>query len=375
MADLRLYMETTAGVSPSTASVSVRGGLKSVRNYIIGQDGQTATGHEAITDPIEVTDAIIELTGSTHTHNDGYRLKRVQPKADPFFWWCYCEGISDIRGVGRPSQFTTDGPGIFEASLISKSAMYPGWRFGGCSFTPRPFAVLKDDSIPTGVTSIYRENGTVQSDVTYAQEWLRYVDVETIPSGEYVTANAGRFIFDVAASAVPHGKSAGNGQLRMFLKKKTIKMTWYHVPELYVNTQDPTIESYIDRTIGKVNQYDWWNYGKGTLLLEGINVVRYTPIVPDVLEWSGSAGVFANQKLVDITFFFTEMNPTRGAAELAVTTGTQDVPHGHNLVPFAHTSSWYYVKTQVPGHAASSGRPIIPSFPYQFLFTNPGVIA
>jgi hypothetical protein len=368
-------MERVSGISPSTASVSVRGGLKSIRNYVIGQDGISGTGHSAITDTYEVTDAIIELMGSTHTHSDGYRLKRVQPKADPFFWWCYCEGISDIRGVGRPSEEVSDILGLFEAQPVYKTAMYPGWLFNGAAFTPRPFAVLRDDSIPTGIVDIYRENGTVNSSVPYAQEWLRYVDVETIPAGEYITANAGRYVFDVAASAIPHEKIAGDGQLRLFIKSKTIKMTWYHVPELYVNTQNSSITSYIEQCIGKVNQLDWWNYGKGTLLLEGINVVRYTPIVPDVLEWSGSAGIYANQKLVDITFFFKHLNPTRGAKEFSLTTNIQDVPYGHNLVPWAHTQKWYYVKTQVASHAASSGRPIYPSIPYQILFTNPGVVA
>lgn len=400
MPNLRLYMERATGRGPSKASFSVMGGGKSTRTYLIGKDGvdegDDDVAHSPITSATEVYNTLVELMGNTTTYANSEtlasadpRLKRVLPMADPFFQWLYCESIGNVTGIGRPSMVESSPYQILEAPCIDNVAFYPGYEFSDVTFTQRPYTLLQDDEIP--IASI--EWDPIEAAVTvpkpYPYEWLRFVDVETVPAGEYITAQAGQFVFDVASGLSPNSISAGSGQLRMLLKKKTIKMTWYHVPYAYVETGNTSITSYIQEGIGCINQHDWWIYPEGTLLLDGIHVVRYAPLVPKISAYGVSGAtaesttVLSSQKLCNITFLFSFWNPPLGkdlagnSATPTVSARSQIVQAGHNLVPYAHAMQYYYVKTTNLNAAFTNAinRPIYPSFPFQLLFANPGIIA
>lgn len=400
MANTRLYMEEVHGKSPSQAGFTVRGGGRSVRNYIIGNDGSGDASHTAIASTTELYTALVEFLGATNTHSDGKRLKRTLPLADPIYQWCMCESIGNIQGLGNPGAKLASNPfNILEAPTVDYYSLYPAYLLSSVTFTPRPYASLQDDSIGVGQVIWYDQEGNSVGGgggiklINYAKEWLRFTDVETVPMGEYITAQAGQFKFDVASGLSPDGKAAGNGQLRMLAKKKTVKMTWYCVPYAYLDTGSQARVSYIDQGIGCINQYDWFNFPKGSLLLEGVAVNRYTPVVPQSLVLSGSGGVsFANTKLCDITFLFSYQNPIiakdvddggnqifygkdagNGRATPRTSTNLNDIQAGWNLVPYAHQMGWYYAKTNIPGFPASDKRPLYPSFPFELLFTNPGV--
>ncbi len=379
-------METIDGKSPSQAGFSIRGAGRSVRNYIIGDDGNGQ--HTRINGTSEIYSSVVEILGETRTHEDGIRLKRTLPLADPVFQWLICESIGNVAGLGNPGAAIASNPyGILEAPTVDYFALYPAYAFSGVTFTPRPYASLKDDDIPTG-TLVYTDvEGTTQTS-DYAQEWLRYTDVETVPAGEYITAQAGQFVFDVASGFSPDGRPAGNGQLRMFVKRKMIKVTWYCVPYEYIDTGDSSLPSWIELGLGCVNQFDWWNYKAGSMLLEGVMVNRYTPAVPKSIVWNGSGLVsYANQKLCDISFMFSHLYPVIGKDTLKIfgleAGGNRATPRapkndnviqaGHNLVPYAHQMGWFYARTKIPGYTASDNQPLYPSFPFQLLFANPGV--
>ena len=383
-------METIGGQSPSAAGFTIMGGGRSVRNYIIGDDGQSgAAAHPPVTDTVELFDAIVELMGETRVYDSSeLHLSRTLPLADPIFQWMFCESIGSLSGRGRPTQTASNPLGILEAPTVDYAAFYPCWLFSGVNFTQRPYAVISDSSIPEDEVEWVTEDGFDGTN-GYAEEWLRFVDVEDIPAGEYITAQAGQFIFDVNSSLAPNSRPAGVGQLRMLLKRRMIKMTWFQVPYNYIDlgpfATTPDDESWIVRAIGKVNQRDWWLYPKGTMLLEGIGVSRYTPVVPQVLSWRGGpfgGGVgFSNQKLCNITFFFSFFNPPLGKdsagnpAEPSIPIREiQDVTRGWNLVPYAHMGGFYYVKTKaLSGFSDASNRPIYQSFPMELCFTNPGI--
>ena len=378
MAQLRLFQERVAGNSPSKAGFTVRGGGRSVRNYIIGTEA------DPVTTVGEIHQGIIEMMGDTGYHSDNLRIKRTLPLADPEYYWMFCEGIGDIAGIGRPTLEASDPSGSLEAPPVDYVATYPQYGFSGCTFSPRPYAVVQDEAIPTTTLEWRDVEGTAFSG-DYAMEWLRFVDVETIPGGEYITAQAGQFLFDVNSGLRPDGVAAGAGQLRMFVAKKTIKMTWFQVPYAYIDPTTNLLNTYIGYTIGKVNQYDWWKWEKGTLLLEGVMVNRYTPIVPvaTLVSPDDSDVAFSTEKLCDITFMFSHVNPPLGkdSADAAGTPRTpsilsspgpvQVVQQGHNYVPYAHQMGWFYAKTNIPGYSHATNRPIYPSMSYHHLFTNP----
>lgn len=395
MANLRLFMERYSGRSSSKAGFTMRGGAKSVRNFVIGDDGQVSGGspvNAPVTSSTEVYDAVKELMGYTEPHEDGTKLKRVLPLGDPFWQWLYVESIGSITGVGRPTLTASNPFGILEAPTLDYYMLQPCYEFNDVTFSQRPYATLSDDAIPTGSIR-YADLEGVESDKTYAQEWLRYVDVETVPGAEFITAQAGQFLFDVASTSAPDGRPAGTGQLRMLVKKKVIRMTWYQVPYAYVEGSG-TQETYIMQALGCVNQYDWWKYPRGSMLLEAVGVNRYSPILPKMtgnLSGTTTTATFANEKTCDITFIFSYLNPPLGkdAAGNAATPSTptgplpgpifgdpgpiQVVQAGHNLVPYAHQMQWFYARTRMSGYANASNRPIYPSIPMQLIWTNPNV--
>lgn len=388
MADLRLYMEKIAGESPSTAGFTRMGGGKSHRIYYIGDDGQRdGSGnpvHDEIESASEVYDAVIDLMGETKLHSDGFRLNRKLPKADPFWQWLFVDEIANITGLGRMTQVVSTPGQQLEAPAIDYVAFYPGMRFD-VNFTPRPYALIQDGQIATGTVNWANQRG-VETTTTYAEEWLRYTDQESIPGGEYITAQSGQFLIDVAAGVAPNNIPATGGQLRMFVASEGIKITWYEVPYSYVDSGDYLTPSYLMQGLGCVNQYDWRKYGKGQLMLESIGVQRYTPTIPQVQIWDGNRAVFTNNKLCNITFIMkytdrgigkdingNDATPTVPAAYPATAGPIQTVQTGWNLVPYAHMMSWFYAKTRILGYSEANNRPIFPSFPFQLLFTNPGI--
>lgn len=400
MANSRLYMEKAGGRSPNTASFSIQGGAKTSRTFYIGDDGQRdpfgAVIHTAVTSITEVHNAIKEILGHSERHDDTLRIKRTRPMADPEYYYLHAESIGNIAGIGRPT-LTAAHQGLFQESpQVDNFQLYPCYEFSGVCFTQRPYRILPDSAITTGSLIYADENGD-EDDLSFAREWFRYVDVETIPSSEFLTAQIGNMKFNVASGSAPDDRTAGSGQIRMLMRKKLIKITWYQVPYNYIDGSVGDVllgaDSYIYKAIGCVNQYDWWRYKKGTMLLEAVGVQRYSPLFPTPIEDvdlnADGAEVFsvANAKLSNITFVFSYTNPPLGddadgneatptipAHILGYAGPIQTVPAGHNLVPYAHQMQWFYAQTQdLENFTRASRRPIYPSFPMQLIFTDPGI--
>lgn len=398
MADARLWMEAVKGQSPTSGTCNIRGAGKTQSRWYIGQAGDST--RTPVTTLNEFYKAKLELLGTTYPHSDGVRLRRLLPKADPFIQYYYCEEIK-WQGQGRPTTSAATPLGQLEAPSFDNVTIYPTYAFD-CTFSPRPYAIIQDGTIPSGTKTWYGDGGATTAQnygaFDYAEEWLRYTDIEVLPGGEFITAQGGQFLVDVASGQKPNSVSAIQGQVRLFVKKSGLRLTWYQIPYSYVDpslspTRSNSLGSYIMAALGHINQYDWWNYPKGTLLLEAVGVSRYSPVVPNPIPWAGSTQIISNAKLCDITFIFSNFNPTNnvvgqsplsygldalGANAVPSATATLNpnvIPAGHNLVPVAHMMSWYYAKTFFSGLPDCSNRPIYPSFPYQLLFSNPGVTA
>lgn len=393
MADLQVYLERTAGKSPTKCGVSRRGGAKSRYTLLIGDDGQRDGDgqplYPAIENPRQVHNAIKDILGTTYTHPDGLRLRRTMPKADPFSPWLFADDIAEYGGRGVPVQ--TESPSIsnMETAALEYYAQYPCYEFD-VSFTPRPYAHVADEDIPTSDDlPWFDETGTGQPG-SYAAEWLRYTDVLASPTAEWLTAQAGQFVIDVASGFKPDGVQSAHGQLRMLVAQNMLKTTWYEVPYPYIETGSSAIVSNVLKGLGHVNQFEWRGYPAGSLLLEAVGVERYTAPIPKSRPWEGLTETYAFDKLCDITFVFLHVNRNIGpdagvnifgVPVVAPATATPRAPTNRNtiqahwnLVPYAHMgNSWYFARTQIALFPDANDRPLFPSLPFEFLFTNPGV--
>lgn len=415
MTDIELYKERVAGRGTWSATFTPYGTGKWTRTYIIGDDG--SGNYPPVLSAKYLVSVLEDFIGSTKTHPDGVRLQRKLPKSDPFFPHCVCESVT-VSGIGPYVVVDSDLYGILEVPPVRKTYLQRGYEITA-TFTQVPYRILSDSAVPVQMLPLIEDerdyphywqeiDGTTVIDplkALYAPEWLRYVDVEVHPHTEVITANAGQYVFDVAGredpngnGPVPDGFSAGVGHIKSNIRTKTILMTWYMVPFEYVEPEDPSVRSWITSAIGCINQFDWWVYPKGTLYLDSVLVARrYTPpfpaLAPVISGYGGYlTGYFENKKLCDLQFKFVYRNPPREGVNwdgsgtwkkaprrpLSKRDGgpgaTQAVQAGHNLVPFAHTNEFLYIKSKnVDGYVGQKDRPLYPSFPFQLLFTNPGV--
>ena len=192
-----------------------------------------------------------------------------------------------------------------------------------------------------------------------------FVDIESEPNTEFLTSPQGQFNFKTQSGAVPNGLPATNqngGGIVLRIVKQKVKFTWYFVPYEIVFAEN------VVSGFGKVNQYDFFGYPKGSLLLEGIESKRYPP--PEVLfKVDPASGSSVAQKLCDVTFVFScFMQPYRDlSADIPASTGFK-ITYGHNLLPRAGELKYYYVQTKNPTNPALDGRPVYESYPMERLF-------
>lgn len=369
MPDINVTVERVAGRSPTTHGFSRTGGSRGVEKRIYGNKGDNAN---IPTFASQIHETITEILGTTKVHPSGVgkKLLRTMPKASPLCPWLYAERISDLVGLGQWDKSTVVQPLGVEA--FDEAAFYETYEMT-IEYQQRPYLLCGDDEIDdTGTVTWILPDGTTKSGAAlgYANEWLRYTDVDRVPQGEFITAQAGRFVFDVPGNAVIDLTKAGDGQIKMMLQREALKITWFEVPYEYIH--HGTVKSYISQVIGHVNQNAWFGFDAGSLLLLGCGITRYTPPVP-VAAFQNGTTIYDNKKLCDIQFIMTFQDPDRTEAPAAAVNANA-IQAGHNLMPFAHTGGWYFAKTvDVPGFAFASDRPVFPSAPFEVLFTNPGV--
>lgn len=371
MPDEKTTYERIAGRAPTAHGFSRTGGSRAVEKRIYGDKG---AGTGAPNFAIELHELIEEILGTTRIDPGGLgkKLNRRMPKASPLCPWMYAERISEMVGLGQMAKSTVSQP--LGVPAWDEAAFYETYEFT-IEYQQRPYALAEDAETDDTQTVTWTKPDGSSTTPNYANEWLRYVDVERIPAGEYITAQVGQYVWDVPGNAKLDGNAAGSGQARLFLLKEAVKITWFEVPYEYVHASSFTNAagtSYISQGLGHVNQFDWFGFDAGTLLFIGVNINRYTPPAPAQRYQSGTT-IFDNRKLCDIQFLFTYANPERSEAPSAAANANV-IQAGHNLLPWAHTGGHYFCKTiDVDGFAFASDRPLFPSFPYELLFTNPGV--
>jgi hypothetical protein len=144
-----------------------------------------------------------------------------------------------------------------------------------------------------------------------------------------------------------------------------VKLFWYQVPisYLYTGSAQP---GYIYQALGHINQFDWFSYGKGTLLFQAVSYRRYVPACPPFFIQTGGGGS-VNDKLADVEMTFLRFDPETDPDHPPPAPVGNNVPAGHNLLPWfgAGGRYHYYVESTL------NKKPIYPSFPFELLFTDP----
>lgn len=358
------YLERVANTSPATAGFSITGGQATVP-YLVDPSSTS------------LAEAIPEILGSVGTHDDGSdhfgKLSRVLPKAHPAYPWMFCDRIESIIGLGGWE--INESAEVYEAdTLISGYAAYELLQLN-LGFTPRPYAVLSDDSINTREITYYPPEGDdVETGIAVpvADEYYRFTDYEILPGVEIASAQHGQMKLRSTDDSLPGNAKTASGFPRITIQKSMIKFTWYQVP--FGLVEHPW--SWIDRGVGMINQNDWYGWSAGSLLYLGVDIRRYTPPVPERSLWQGTTS-FSSDKMCDITFSFEY---TRRTAS-----GTPPTPArpnwlaaGHNLMPNIAGNRAFYYATAVSGANpdvnTDTWYPTYLSFPFEFLFTDPSAL-
>lgn len=294
----------------------------------------------------------------------GNGIQRNLPAAHPQYPWLFCERISSIEGLKFKVKYDSSDAIIdaqLEADAIAYYARYEKYEILA-DFTTRPYAVLKDSSIPQQQFSYYDDAGAVVANKGYAEEWKRFTEIIYKPAAEYLTAVAGQLAWKMNANPgvlVWQNKPVLGGQLRQLVRSVNIEFKWYCVPYSFVLSNN----SFLSAGLGRINQTTWNGFAAGSLLFAGVNVDRvYTPPFPEFILFNG-ASVPSQQKICDLTLNFVLRNQAPNQAYTV--TNNSHVAYGHNLVLNGGDNNWYYVEN------INSGLPLYPSYPFQLLFSNP----
>jgi hypothetical protein len=344
-----VFKEKVGSISPGSAGFAVDG-ARATWPYYCGY--------------LDMPDAFIELLGTTEYDKSDGRLKRKLPKAHPQYPWLYAERVSNVQGVGKPVTFNITE--TYEVPLIvQKIAVYRTYLLT-VEFLPRPYAVIGDINIPA-VEKVWTDpDGEAQTYLS-TMEHARFVDVDEDPDSDTVTAQHGMMKFRGGAA---NGRSY-TGMPRMTVPKSLIRMRWFGVPLRYIRSAN----SHLARFRNCINQFDFWDWERGSLLYKGFKILRrYPQLVPEVNPVFGT-NAFTPDKLCDIEIHLE--HTTREIAAEVVPANDNWIARGHNLMPSYVDRKFYYVTTSPLGPATPDDPaewfPLYLSFPLDILFTDPDI--
>ena len=352
---IKAAKERINGRSISTAGFGIDGGRAQMVVKVLSDDLENATS---------------QCLGSAVP--SGVNIDRTLPVAHPQYPWLFCERISSIDGVQfkekvGPNDTINGLPVQLEGDTLSNYARYDTYELT-LEFLPRPYALLKNNQLSDETTAWWDIDDSLLTPQFFSNktEYWRYTELKEVPTGEYLTAQQGMFQFRMDAN--PAGlnlkdQAVGMGQLRLYVNSRGVQFVWHQVPYAFALSGN----SYFDRYSGRVNQFDWYGFPKGTLLMTSVDVLRvYTPPFPDFVDFNGSYFP-SQQKLCDLQFNMVYKNPPIGQAYTynPLTDRANNVAAGHNLVPSSLTGKYYYATNQQTGQA------IYPSVPFNLFFRNP----
>lgn len=340
-------LERIEGTSPSKAQFQTDGGSATM-NFLVKKANLGAV--------------VSEILGKVEKSGDASgRLKRILPAAHPYYDWLYATRINNIEGI-RPNGRELGESYQKDTSLnyIYDFITYEYYRVE-VQFEPRPYLMLQDEDLKGYETQMrwYYNTSLSFENFTNPAEYMRFVDIEIEPAGEFLSSPVGQFQFKTASTAAPHLQDVTNqngGGVNLFVPKSKIKFTWYFVPYEIAFSEN------VLSAFGKINQYDFFGYPKGSLLMIGTEVKRYPP-PEQLLRVDPAFGTSVSQKLCDISFVCScFIPPTKDLSTDIPASDAFKIKYGHNLLPRAGELKYYYVESSF------NNRTVYESYPFERMF-------
>lgn len=329
--------------------------------YYLEYDGDDPVGPttedliEKIKELLGWTDTAVSLDGG---------LSRQLPQCHPIHRNLV---VSNVRVEAVPNEevFETrpaDPDEALEAEPASDAVVWGSWRFD-VTFAPRPYPMISDSLMEQKIDSWSDEDGALVA-FFYREEWLRHTVFEVRPREEYLRAKIGESGRFVTGSGGDPDNVPVPAIAVLPLPDDTLLVTWYGIPSRFIDSPDSNLRRYRNR----VNQAVWMGYEPGELLYKGFTEKRYSYPFPDLDPDWGGVGVFATEKLSDVTleFHVTRRVATDPPASVA---NPHWVVGGHNLFFWIKTRKAYYVAAQSDDPLLRF--PFFNSFRVEFLFKDP----
>lgn len=339
--------------SPSKASFQTDGGSATM-DFIIDRD--------------KVGYMPSEILGSVYKAEDGTgRLLRKLPAAHPFYDWLYATRINNIEGMqpyGRELGETYQKDKSL--NYIYDFVTYRKYKVQ-VQFEPRPYLMINDDDLKAKAEEKKWYYNTKDEFVKFndPKEWLRFVDIECEPNAEFLSSPQGQFMFKTSDQTPPNNLPVTNqngGGINILIVKRKIKITWFFVPYEVIFSEN------VISGLGKVNQYEFYGFPAGSLLLEGTEVKRYPPPEQLIKQDPITKGPVA-QKLCDITFVFNSIIQSSKDLSTKIPAATKfKIPFGHNLCLRPGELKYHMVESNYPPNQGFSNRTIYESYPMERLF-------
>ena len=245
------------------------------------------------------------------------------------------------------------------APAVTAYGSWPQYVFT-LEFTPRPYSVLKDEAINVIPDGSWTDEAGVAQVLTYADEWLRYVERIDEPISEVLTGQQGvGYKFVTASTSAPHGTAIPGGpQLRIARRKITLR--WHDVPYRFMTSANSNLARYA----GRINQATFLTFAAGSLLFEGARLVsRNPPPFPETEKLPGwDSTYYGYEQVATVDLLFEHVD--RVATDAPTPSNTNFIAAGHNLFPRFTDNKFYYMES-------TSGRPAFLSAPFELLFTDP----
>jgi hypothetical protein len=315
----------------------------------------------------ELQDKIKEVLGTTAFEPQAGQLSRTPPMAHPVY-----PNLTAYRVRVRPVAGDTfsaeefDDANFLEAPPPDTYPLWDSYEFT-IDFAPRPYAIVKDESIMRQRDTWTDETGA-KLRYSFFPEWVRYTDAEILPRDDILKAKYGEMVFRAPGATVDKTPYVG---IPFFpLPNDTLKLTWVAVPYRYITSPF----SYIRRFRYCINQKAWEGWEPGSILYKGYSARRYSPPLAG-LDPNWSVGVISTEKLCDITFEFivTRRTVTNPPASVA---NDNWVVGGHNCLPRIQDRKFYYVSSRDRDSPDDQTKwfPQYKSFAIELLFQDPDVV-
>lgn len=351
----RRLAEAMAKESPSKAAFQTDGGSASM-DFVLNYD--------------EMQGIVSNILGSVKKSGDG-GLERRLPAAHPYYDWLYASKITSIQGISPNGRLLATGAGVQRQHqiFVRDAVTYEKYRIS-IDFETRPYLVAMDSTIKSQQEEKTWYYNVQDHSVKFkdCKEYLRYLDIDCEQNAEFLSSPQGQFKFFRSDGLPPHETSISNqngGGVNIIIAKRKLKFTWFFVPYQVV------FQDQISYGLGKVNQYPFYGYPAGSLLLEGVEVKKYPPPFQEFLADPLTQGPVAS-KVCDVTFVVSCLvqspNDLGGGRPVVPPAGQFKIPFGHNLVPWPGDLNFYYTETRPPTGVGLTSRPIYGSYPFERLF-------